>query len=189
MASVHVGACLRTIMTAPVGAAPNVGTRQLVRTLQQTRPNIMQRTMFARGRVLQNLRNPKAQKCRSQPHSHATTANTPLHYSNRKNWTAKFDGFRSDGTDATFSLGTTPFLKGGAGVAYYVAQSASSAMFLCVTCLLIKVSSGGLCVALSPCLAHPYFPTHASFHCANGAPGVSLFHCSVSGPHTRGVRT
>ena len=35
-----------------------------------------------------------------------------------------------------------------------------------------------------PCLPHPYLPTHPSFPlvgCANRAPGLSLFHCSVSG--------
>ena len=42
----------------------------------------------------------------------------------------------------------------------------------------------------SPCLAYPYFPTHPSFPlggCANGAPGLSLFHCFVRGPHGGGA--
>ena len=41
----------------------------------------------------------------------------------------------------------------------------------------------------SPRLAYPYLPTHPSFPsvgCANGTPGLSLFHCSVLGPHRGG---
>ena len=41
----------------------------------------------------------------------------------------------------------------------------------------------------SPCLAYPYLPTPPSSPlggCANGAPGLSLFHCPVSGPHRGG---
>ena len=41
----------------------------------------------------------------------------------------------------------------------------------------------------SPCLAYLYLSTPPSFPlggCANGAPGLSLFHCSVSGPHREG---
>ena len=43
----------------------------------------------------------------------------------------------------------------------------------------------------SPSLAYPYLPTHPSFPLgggANGAPGLPLFHCSVSGPHRGGQR-
>ena len=42
-----------------------------------------------------------------------------------------------------------------------------------------------LTTSCPPCLAHPYLPSHPSFPsvgCANGAPGLSLVHCSVSGP-------
>ena len=38
----------------------------------------------------------------------------------------------------------------------------------------------------SPCVAHPYLPTHPFFSfvgCASGAPKLSLFQGSVSGPH------
>ena len=41
----------------------------------------------------------------------------------------------------------------------------------------------------TPYLAYPYLPTRPSFPlggCANGAPGLSLFHCSVLGPHRGG---
>ena len=47
------------------------------------------------------------------------------------------------------------------------------------------------CTPSSPCLCDPHRPTHPSFpsvRCAHGAPGLSLFHCSVSGPHGGGQR-